>query len=250
MPNLRVKACVLLLAILSSLPLSASAEEVLAGAKAALEACKDTTTFRQYQAAAAIPIFNDLIRGLEENIQHERDIEREVQVVNAAKLHEWGEKLVDAKETRRQLFEVYKENGGAASSIDGIPVLQNPCLRANEAVNSQVSAAAVASASTVRGDQHFLEVSNVASGERVVVPADPTCMPEMPPAAQRAKTTGDTTVRIRVDAEGRVTEAIVLKTSGPTREHRMLDNAAKSAFASCPMQLSSGQFDVVFKWRL
>jgi protein TonB len=62
---------------------------------------------------------------------------------------------------------------------------------------------------------------------------DPSCVPEFPAAAQRAGTTGISRIRLTVDATGKVTNAEVVGSSGPTRENRLLDNAAKAAFSSC-----------------
>jgi protein TonB len=64
--------------------------------------------------------------------------------------------------------------------------------------------------------------------------ADPACKPEYPPAALRAGATGITHMRFQVDASGHVVGAEVVGSSGPTREHRQLDAAAKAAFSSCP----------------
>lgn len=63
---------------------------------------------------------------------------------------------------------------------------------------------------------------------------DPACKPEYPPAAVRAGATGVTKMRFVVDATGKVTSAEIVGSSGPTREHRLLDNAAKSTIAACP----------------
>jgi protein TonB len=62
---------------------------------------------------------------------------------------------------------------------------------------------------------------------------DPACRPEFPPAAARAGTTGVSKIKLTVDANGKVQSAEVVGSSGPTREHRLLDNAAKAAFSSC-----------------
>jgi periplasmic protein TonB len=62
---------------------------------------------------------------------------------------------------------------------------------------------------------------------------DPACKPESPAAAVRAGATGITRVRLQVDAGGKVVSSEVVGSSGPTRENRMMDNAAKAAFSTC-----------------
>jgi protein TonB len=62
---------------------------------------------------------------------------------------------------------------------------------------------------------------------------DPACRPEYPAAAVRAGATGVTRVKLQVDATGKVLSAEVVGSSGPTRENRMMDTAAKTAFSTC-----------------
>ena len=62
---------------------------------------------------------------------------------------------------------------------------------------------------------------------------DPACRPDFPAAAARAGATGVSRIKLTVDANGKVQTAEVVGSSGPTREHRLLDNAAKTAFSSC-----------------
>jgi protein TonB len=64
---------------------------------------------------------------------------------------------------------------------------------------------------------------------------DPACKPDYPAAAVRAGATGISKIKLSVDASGKVTSAEVVGSSGPTRENRLLDNAAKAAFSTCHM---------------
>ncbi len=60
--------------------------------------------------------------------------------------------------------------------------------------------------------------------------------PEFPAAALRAEATGTTKIRFTVDANGRVSKAEVEKSSGPSREHRLLDRTAIEALSKCPFK--------------
>ncbi len=61
-----------------------------------------------------------------------------------------------------------------------------------------------------------------------------TCdKPEYPAAAARAEATGITKIRFTVDAQGKVSSAQVQKSSGSSREHRLLDRAAVDALSQC-----------------
>jgi protein TonB len=87
---------------------------------------------------------------------------------------------------------------------------------------------------------------------------DPACKPEFPPAALRAQVSGVSRIRFSVDASGKVTAAEVVGSAGPTREHRLLDNAAKSALATCPFTAGvdangtpiGTQVEVSYAWKL
>jgi protein TonB len=88
--------------------------------------------------------------------------------------------------------------------------------------------------------------------------ADPGCRPDFPAAALRAGVTGVSHIRFTIDAAGKVTNAEVLGSSGPTREHRLLDNAAKLALAGCPIKVGTDaqgrpigtQTEVLYTWKL
>jgi periplasmic protein TonB len=84
------------------------------------------------------------------------------------------------------------------------------------------------------------------------------CKPEYPPAAQKAEATGHTTVRFVIDAAGKLVSAEVIKASGATREHRLMDRATVTALSGCtfsPGRDANGQpvgasTDVTYVWKL
>lgn len=84
------------------------------------------------------------------------------------------------------------------------------------------------------------------------------CHPEYPAAAQRAGATGSTRIRFTVDALGRIAASQILHASGPTREHRLMDQAAAAALAQCPVQVGTDEqgrpvgttTDVEYVWSL
>ena len=65
------------------------------------------------------------------------------------------------------------------------------------------------------------------------------CHPEYPGAAQRAGASGVTRIRFTVDAAGRIAGTQILRSSGSTREHRLMDQAAAAALARCPVQVGT-----------
>jgi periplasmic protein TonB len=60
-----------------------------------------------------------------------------------------------------------------------------------------------------------------------------SCKPEYPIAAIRAEATGVTAIKFTIDATGKVVSADVIRPSGTTREHRLLDRAAVSSLSGC-----------------
>ena len=84
------------------------------------------------------------------------------------------------------------------------------------------------------------------------------CRPDYPPAAARAEATGTTVIRFTIDAGGRVASAEIVKSSGPSREHRLLDRAAVTALSECkftPGRDETGRpvgasTNVEYVWRL
>ena len=63
--------------------------------------------------------------------------------------------------------------------------------------------------------------------------SDPACKPELPAATLHANARGVTRMRFTVDAQGKVTNAEVVGSSGATHEHRLLDDAAEAALSRC-----------------
>jgi len=57
--------------------------------------------------------------------------------------------------------------------------------------------------------------------------------PEYTTAARRAEAQGTVVVIYTMDVDGRITEASVEKSSGPTREHKQLDRATLEAVKAC-----------------
>jgi protein TonB len=53
--------------------------------------------------------------------------------------------------------------------------------------------------------------------------------PAYPPAAARAEATGVVRIKVTVGTDGRATATEIAKSSGPSREHKLLDRAAESA---------------------
>ncbi len=81
---------------------------------------------------------------------------------------------------------------------------------------------------------------------------------DYPPAAVRAEATGTTRVKFVVDASGKLASAEVVKPSGNSREHRMLDRLAVQKLSECSFRPGSdetgkavgGTFEAEYVWKL
>jgi len=81
---------------------------------------------------------------------------------------------------------------------------------------------------------------------------------DYPAAARRAEATGSTRIRFVVGADGKLASAEVVKSAGPTREHKMLDRVALAKLGECRFTAGidengkpvGGSFDVEYVWKL
>lgn len=81
---------------------------------------------------------------------------------------------------------------------------------------------------------------------------------DYPSAARRADATGTTSVRFQVGADGKLSGAEVVKSSGPSRAHKLLDRVALEKLSDCSFKAGvdesgrpmGGSFDVDYVWRL
>lgn len=88
-----------------------------------------------------------------------------------------------------------------------------------------------------------------------------SCAPtadDYPSAARRAEATGVTKIRFNVTATGKLANAELLKSAGPSREHKMLDRLALSKLSECSFKAGTDEFgrpvgasfDVEYVWKL
>lgn len=81
---------------------------------------------------------------------------------------------------------------------------------------------------------------------------------DYPRAAMRAEATGTTVIRFTVDGTGQLAQAEVVRSAGPSREHRQLDQTALRKLRECRFQPGrdgqgqpvGGSFEVEYVWRL
>ena len=85
-----------------------------------------------------------------------------------------------------------------------------------------------------------------------------SCRPEYPAAALRARAQGSTRVRFNIAPDGRLLAARLVGASGPTVEHKLLDDAAVAALSRCPIragtdesgQPAGAEITVTYQWVL
>jgi periplasmic protein TonB len=81
---------------------------------------------------------------------------------------------------------------------------------------------------------------------------------DYPVAAKRAEATGTTRIRFSVGAAGTMTGAEVVRSAGPSREHKLMDRTALSKLSECQFKAgldengrpAGGAFEVEYLWKL
>lgn len=81
---------------------------------------------------------------------------------------------------------------------------------------------------------------------------------DYPAAAVRAEATGTTRIGFTVGADGKLASSQIVRSAGPTREHKMLDRLALSKLSECVFRPGSdengravgGSFEVEYVWKL
>jgi protein TonB len=81
---------------------------------------------------------------------------------------------------------------------------------------------------------------------------------DYPRAALRAEATGITKVRFNVDATGKLAGVEIVKSAGPSREHKMLDRIAQDKLSECKFTPGAdengkpmgGSFEVEYVWKI
>ncbi len=84
------------------------------------------------------------------------------------------------------------------------------------------------------------------------------CSPNMPVDAAEARAQGTSKIRFHVDETGKVVGAEIMRSTGQSRAHRLLDNAAMRALAQCPFtpgrdaggQPVASYVDVSYTWKI
>lgn len=132
----------------------------------------------------------------------------------------------------------------------------DPPIRAERADDKPIADPPLILASAKTEEKH--EAPHFTARHTVLNAGAAQCRPEYPAAAQRAGAVGVSRIRFTVDAIGKVVGSQILQSSGPTREHRLMDKAAAEALAQCPVTMGideqgrpvGGTADVEYHWTL
>lgn len=81
---------------------------------------------------------------------------------------------------------------------------------------------------------------------------------DYPAAANRAEATGTTRIRFNIGADGKLAGAEVVKSAGPSREHKMLDRVTLAKLSDCNFKAGADEngravgatFEVEYVWKL
>ena len=81
---------------------------------------------------------------------------------------------------------------------------------------------------------------------------------DYPSAARRADATGTTKLRFNVTAQGKLANAEIVKSAGPSREHKMLDRLVLSKLSECSFKAGTDEngnpvgasFEIDYVWKL
>lgn len=141
-------------------------------------------------------------------------------------------------------------------------------------VNAPASFAPTITTTHVAPPPTLVYVAPAPAPARVVAPPAPArvaaqpaianvhaCAPtndDYPTAAKRAEATGITKVRFQIGPDGKLASAEVVRSAGPSREHKMLDRLAVSKLSECNFKPGrdengrpiGGSFDVEYVWKL
>jgi len=88
-----------------------------------------------------------------------------------------------------------------------------------------------------------------------------SCAPtrdDYPAAALRAEATGDVDIRFTIGPDGKLTKAEIIKSAGPSREHKMLDRVTLSKLSECTFKPGldengapvGGTFVQGYRWKI
>lgn len=111
--------------------------------------------------------------------------------------------------------------------------------------SSRGAAAALAGAVAL-GLGNQAAASGAETEKKPVVEFSSCAKPAWPEADQKAQHTGTVTLSFEVDANGKVTDSAIVKSSG----HAGLDEAARSGIAKCRFSNGPGKTQLKYVWTL